>query len=59
MMGQLIELQPYRTERERALAEAQDAAGAAREAEARRGRVLLFTGVRYERMEAEPARGLG
>ena len=51
-MGQLIDLQPFRAERERVAGEDERAEGAS----GRMGRVLLFTGVRYERMDAEPRR---
>ena len=61
-MGQLIDLGFHRTERERLSgavedeAAMQDEAVMAAAAAGRTGRVLLFTGVRYERMDAEPVR---
>lgn len=51
-MAQLIDLQSFRARRER-----DEDAASERSAAERAGRVLLFTGVRYERMEAEPVRG--
>lgn len=55
-MGQLIDLEPHRAERERAAGAQQEEVAPAVAASGRAGRVLLFTGVRYERMGAEPVR---